>query len=273
MTDVVTNAPTAPPPQPAATDVPASTGEEVAALAQPENIEKYVEQRREDDLSPEERKKTQSEHRLSRYDRLKAARDKAQAEAAELRQQLEGRAEEQTAEPQGPRDVEPQSQEQAQEQEWQPQGQPQEQPAEDYAKWAADHEQKLRDVGAFSARERLLKQVLPDYDAKLAEVNDVPLPAHVVDQIRKSEYGPVLAYHLASDFEGLEILYQLQTMSPLDATKLIAKMEAVVEMGARAGQSGSGRAAGADHDAGATADAAAQGRCRSDASGGSTCRI
>jgi hypothetical protein len=61
MTEVVTNTPTAPPPQPAATDVPASTGEEVAALAQPENIEKYVEQRREDDLSPEERKKTQSE--------------------------------------------------------------------------------------------------------------------------------------------------------------------------------------------------------------------
>jgi hypothetical protein len=92
MTDnVVTNTPTAPPPQPAASDVPVSSGEEVAALAQPENIEKYVEQRREDELSPEERKKTQSEHRLSRYERLKAARDNAQAEAVELRAQLEGR--------------------------------------------------------------------------------------------------------------------------------------------------------------------------------------
>jgi hypothetical protein len=165
---------------------------------------------------------------------LKAARDKAQAEANELRQQLEGRAEE----PPGPRDVEPQ--EQAQEQEWHPQDQ-QEQPAEDYAKWAADRDQVLQETRAYNVRAEIFKSHNPDFDDVLAGVSDVPLPQHVISQIRKSPVGPVIAYALGKDLDGLQMLFDLQSMSAIESAKVIAKAETILEMGARQAQANRGQ--------------------------------
>src|SRR5262245_27567708 len=95
--DIATGA-AAPPsaaPAPAAAETPSSstpaapaTTEELKALAEPTKVDWYVEQRTEDRHPGLHERKSEPQRRMNKYQRTKAARDEAKAEAAGLRAEL-----------------------------------------------------------------------------------------------------------------------------------------------------------------------------------------
>lgn len=238
MNDVTTNSPTSSPGGSQVSAGEQSTEAEIGALARPENIEAYAEQR-EADEAPEQ--PTTSERRLSRYERLKAARDRAIAEAVELRSQVGQPAPRQAEAAPVPDDMrddgaaaDPAVSD----------------PAPDDGVGAEDgvlHEEEaqreriaaieedMRSRGAHTARVENFKMMYPgfNFDEAVGLVSDVPLPPHVAKEIRSSKYSAHLAYSLAASAEGLAELYKVREMSPLDIAKWVAKAEATLEAGMR----------------------------------------
>lgn len=65
---------------------------------------------------------------------------------------------------------------------------------------------------------------IPDFD-EVVGGSEVPINPHVAEELSDSEHGPALAYHFAKNPEVLE---HMNGLSPKEATRAIAKLEAAL---------------------------------------------
>jgi hypothetical protein len=89
-------------------------------------------------------------------------------------------------------------------------------------KAAAEKKQAQTRVTTWNERVIEARKSIPDYDAVMA-ASDVPVAEHVLDELRESELGPQLAYHLDKNPDVAE---KLNTMNPRQAAREIGRLEA-----------------------------------------------
>lgn len=89
-------------------------------------------------------------------------------------------------------------------------------------KAAADKSQAQARVTTWNERVIEARKTIPDYDTVVAASN-VPVSDVVMDELRDSELGPQLAYHLDKNPDVAE---KLNTMSPRQAAREIGRLEA-----------------------------------------------
>jgi hypothetical protein len=89
-------------------------------------------------------------------------------------------------------------------------------------KAAAERQQAQTRVTTWNERVIEARKSIPDYDAVMA-ASDVPIAEHVLDELRDSELGPQLAYHLDRNPAVAE---KLNTMNPRQAAREIGRLEA-----------------------------------------------
>jgi hypothetical protein len=184
-------------------------------LSKPEDATAYIEDRQEQEkaeASPQDAE-PQQQRRASRYERLKRARDAAQAEAAELRKRLD---------PESPT--------------------PPENPYQDEIEHGrreaefSDQAEKIREyaetAGAYKARAEAFAKQFPDFEEAIESVNGVAtLPPLMSELIAKSPYGPAMVYLLAKDaYEGQGIIFKLgEITDPLEQAREFGKFEQTME--------------------------------------------
>jgi hypothetical protein len=205
---------------------PTSTAE-LDQLAEATDISEYAEQRQ-DDAKPPETRAQQTEKRLSKYERLKRARDQAKAEAAELRAAQTPPQQQQQPEPDGGGDEQAQRDGAADAEPRTP-----EEAAALRDELGQHALKEIESRAIYRERERMFAAQVPNYAEVINAVGDVPIPDHVAELIRESPWGPVIAYSLGADVSGLNTLMALRDMSVKDAQKLIAQAEARLELAAR----------------------------------------
>jgi hypothetical protein len=89
-------------------------------------------------------------------------------------------------------------------------------------KAAAEKQEAKTRVTTWNERVTEARKTLPDYDAVMA-ASDVPVADHVLDELRDSELGPQLAYHLDKNPDVAE---KLNNMNPRQAAREIGRLEA-----------------------------------------------
>jgi hypothetical protein len=89
-------------------------------------------------------------------------------------------------------------------------------------KAAAEKKQAETRVTTWNERVIEARKSIPDYDAVMA-ASEVPIAEHVLDELRDSELGPQLAYHLDKNPDVAE---KLNTMNPRKAAREIGRLEA-----------------------------------------------
>jgi hypothetical protein len=89
-------------------------------------------------------------------------------------------------------------------------------------KAAAEKQQAQTRVTTWNERVTEARKTLPDYDAVMA-ASDVPVADHVLDELRDSELGPQLAYHLDKNPDVAE---KLNAMTQRQAAREIGRLEA-----------------------------------------------
>lgn len=89
-------------------------------------------------------------------------------------------------------------------------------------KAAAEKQEAKTRVTTWNERVTEARKTLPDYDAVMA-ASDVPVADHVLDELRDSELGPQLAYHLDKNPDVAE---KLNGMNPRQAAREIGRLEA-----------------------------------------------
>lgn len=89
-------------------------------------------------------------------------------------------------------------------------------------KAAAEKQQAQTRVTTWNERVIEARKSIPDYDAVMA-ASDVPVADHVLDELRESELGPQLAYHLDKNPDVAE---KLNNMKPRQAAREIGRLEA-----------------------------------------------
>jgi hypothetical protein len=89
-------------------------------------------------------------------------------------------------------------------------------------KAAAEKQQAQTRVTTWNDRVTEARKSIPDYDAVMAASN-VPIADFVLDELRDSELGPQLAYHLDKNPDVAE---KLNTMNPRQAAREIGRLEA-----------------------------------------------
>lgn len=89
-------------------------------------------------------------------------------------------------------------------------------------KAAAEKQQAQTRVTTWNERVIEARKSIPDYDAVMA-ASDVPIADFVLDELRDSELGPQLAYHLDRNPDVAE---KLNTMNPRQAAREIGRLEA-----------------------------------------------
>jgi hypothetical protein len=217
------------------TPIEQTSQEALDQLASPDDATQYAEQRLADE-GKIEREASEPKRRMTRYERLRKARDAAQAEAAALREQSTG-----PRSPDGtPEDVREMlhPEEYAAEQpdangQTPPEGYEQT-PEEREAYLHHVREQMTRDADIradYRARERQVAAALPDYHDTIRAAADVDIGDTAAQLLRQSPHGPFIAYGLAKTVDGLEILHALKDANPLDVAKFVARAEAMIEHG------------------------------------------
>jgi hypothetical protein len=89
-------------------------------------------------------------------------------------------------------------------------------------KAAAEKKQAETRVTTWNERVIEARKSIPDYDTVMA-ASEVPIAEHVLDELRDSELGPQLAYHLDKNPAVAE---KLNTMNPRQAAREIGRLEA-----------------------------------------------
>lgn len=89
-------------------------------------------------------------------------------------------------------------------------------------KAAAEKQQAQTRVTTWNERVVEARKSIPDYDAVMA-ASEVPVAEHVLDELRESDLGPQLAYHLDKNPDVAE---KLNTMTPRQAAREIGRLEA-----------------------------------------------
>jgi hypothetical protein len=92
------------------------------------------------------------------------------------------------------------------------------------AREKAATEKKQAETRVTTWNERVIeaRKSIPDYDTVMA-ASEVPIAEHVLDELRDSELGPQLAYHLDKNPDVAE---KLNTMNPRQAAREIGRLEA-----------------------------------------------
>jgi hypothetical protein len=89
-------------------------------------------------------------------------------------------------------------------------------------KAATEKQQAQTRVTTWNERVIEARKSIPDYDTVMA-ASEVPIAEHVLDELRDSELGPQLAYHLDKNPDVAE---KLNTMNPRQAAREIGRLEA-----------------------------------------------
>jgi hypothetical protein len=89
-------------------------------------------------------------------------------------------------------------------------------------KAAAEKQQAQTRVTTWNERVIEARKSIPDYDAVMA-ASEVPIADFVLDELRDSELGPQLAYHLD---KNPDVAAKLNTMNPRQAAREIGRLEA-----------------------------------------------
>jgi hypothetical protein len=201
-------------------DTPAAAAAEtaLAETAKPEDASLYIEERKEQQHAEETGEPVK---KASRWQRMKAARDAAQAEAAELRAKYESPPlEAQTSEslrqtsPENPYEDEiEQGRREA-----------------EFAEQMAQRDEAIRQQVEIKMRADQIAQHFPDFHETIrdAQLCELQLPPVWNELIAKHPLGPLYAYALAKDaFEGSGILWQLQdsNLTPTEQAREFGRME------------------------------------------------
>ena len=205
-------------------------------LSAPEDVSQYVEQRLADEGQTEQQA-SEPKKRLNRYERLRKARDAAQAEAAALRRKARRHAAT-TANPKTctnsctPRSTAAEQQADTNGQQ-PPEGEGYAQTPEEAAEAREQLKQQMmreQDIAAdYRARERAVAAALPDYRETIEAAADIDIGPTAVQLLRESPHGPFIAYGFAKTVDGQEILHALKDADPLEVAKFVAKAEAAIE--------------------------------------------
>jgi hypothetical protein len=224
MNDITTSTPSSDSPSSAPATAPSTPPLEPASpemldqLAAPEDASAYAEERAQQEGQTEQQV-SEPKKRLNRYERLKKARDAAQAEAAALREQS-------VPSDDGSPDAHAAGNGQQPPETYQPT--PEEQ-AEVHQRLQRQMAGEIAARATYSERERQFAAQVPDYHAAMQNVADIEISDHLTQQLRESSYGPLIAYAFAASVDGLEHLMALREADPITTAKWVAKAEAHIE--------------------------------------------
>jgi hypothetical protein len=83
------------------------------------------------------------------------------------------------------------------------------------------------------ARDRMFAAQVPDFHETIAPIGDIDLPDHQASLVRESPYSAAVKYAWGKSRDGVNELLKFRQMSPAEATKYMAKVEAIYELGAQ----------------------------------------